>query len=729
MNHWAAVRRDSDRIRWLATARLQRSAVAAQLGCLLLLGGLVKVAAAAAAVPDQSRGGGLVPHRNAILITIDTLRADTLGFAGDAKVETPTLDRLASTGRVFAKAHAHAVTTLPSHASILTGLYPFQHGVRHNGGFVLADDIPTLSSMLQAEGFATAAFVAAFPLDSRFGLARGFDVYDDEVGDQELNAQQQDAGSALFSYSERRGDDVVERALSWWLANRDQRKFLWVHLFDPHAPYAPPEPFRSRFATDPYRGEVSAVDAFLTPLLGRFVEGEESSTVIAFTSDHGESLGEHGEATHGLFAYESTLAVPMVLWGDGIEPARDDRSARHIDLMPTLLAALGEEPIPDLPGRSLLDPASGHPKESFFEALSAHLDYGWAPMRGVLEGDRKLIVLPIPELYELGEDPGEQHNLFVRERGTAQALVRLIPEESSWPPAMGEISEDDAERLRSLGYLGAKTVKKQRYTAADDPKTLVALDHKVGRLADLATRGEARQAIKLGEEILKERPSMGVVYIYLSTLLIQTGELERAVEVMTQARQEGVAGRELLRQLGLTLVNTGRAQEAKEILTPLAEKASDLEARNHLALALTYLGLYDQADSILRSLLAADPKLARTYENLSFLAITRQRYREARVHAEKALGIDQDLVGSWNNLGIALYNLDSSTAAIDAWKQALQRAPDNLDVLLNMGLVEAQLENEEHARQALARFLELASGPGYASKRQQASELLQQLGD
>lgn len=712
MTQGSATRRDSSEFRrvavWWASALL--CVVVAHLG----------LTYAAAEAPIA---------RHAILITIDTLRADTLGFAGDVKAATPTLDRMAASGRVFSRAHAHAVTTLPSHASILTGLYPFQHGARHNGGFVLAEYFPTVASVLQARGFATAAFVAAFPLDARFGLARGFDVYDDEFGSKERNVRQQDAGSALFSYSERRGDVVVERATQWWNEHADQRRFLWIHLFDPHAPYEPPEPFRSRFADDPYRGEVAAVDAFLKPLIEPFLRGEEEPTFIAFTSDHGESLGEHGEATHGLFAYEPTLAVPMVLWGPGIDPGGDTRQARHIDLKPTVLEALGQELTTEVAGRSLLLPANDHPRTSFFEALSAHLDYGWAPLRGVLEDEQKLIVLPIPELYDLKTDPGEQHNLYVSQRGVAQQLARRIPEESSWPPAAGEISAEDAERLRSLGYLGGQIAKKKRYTAADDPKTLIELDQKVGLLADLATHGEVDRAIALGEEILKARPSMGVVYIYLSNLLIQSGQLERAVEIMSQAQRQEVAGRELLRQLGLTLINVGRAHDGLEILEPLAEETSDLEARNHVGLALTYMGRFAEAREILLATRAADPGLARTHENLSFLAITTERFDDARIHAEKAIDIDPELVSSWNNLGIALYNLGQATAAVDAWKQALKRAPNDVDVLLNLGLVQAQSDHPQQARQALTRFLELAEGDGYAAKRQQARETLRQIGN
>ena len=665
-----------------------------------------------------------------ILVTIDTLRADTLGFAGHPEVATPVLDRLAGGGRVFDSAHAHCVTTLPSHASILTGLYPHEHGVRHNGGYVLAETVPTLATLLQGAGFATAAFVGAFPLDSRFGLHRGFDTYDDEYGEQAGSgaASGLQPGNSLFFYAERPGDVVVRRAMAWWTSQRQSRRFLWLHLFDPHAPYEPPEPFASRFAAAPYLGEVSAVDFFLAPMLEGFLDGNEEPTLIVLTSDHGEALGEHGEQTHGLFAYESTLGVPLVLWGPGIEPGIDSRQARHIDIAPTVLEAIGHEPLARTFGRSLLAPADGHPRTTFFEALSGHLDFGWAPLRGVLVAEKKYIDLPIPELYDLRLDPREANNLFARKRSLANKMAAVLPEASSWLPERAEVSSIDAERLRSLGYLGGPTVEKSRYTAADDPKNLIELDRKVSRLADLSTNGQPARAIDLAHEILAERPTMGVVYIYLSTLLLQTGEYHEAIRIMQQARELGVAGRDLSRQLGLTLITVGRATEALLVLEPLADDPADAEAQNLQALALTYLGRYGEAESILDELQAGDEVDPRVHENRSFLNIKRERFAAARDAAQAALEIDPGLVSSWNNLGVALYNLDQRAAATDAWKRSLALAPNDYDTLLNLGMVEAQIGDVEAARENLNRFLEIAPGAAYEAKRQQARAILRDLG-
>jgi choline-sulfatase len=273
-----------------------------------------------------------------VLITLDTLRADALGFSGNQRVETPVLDRLAQGGRVYANAHAHNVVTLPSHANLLTGLYPYQHGVRDNSGFVLPARVPTLATLLGKAGYATGAFVSAYPLDSRFGLGQGFDVYDDSFP--------RGSNPESFVIAERRGDQTVAAARAWWDAQKGKRRFLWLHLYDPHAAYDPPEPFAGRYQDNLYLGEVAATDSFLAPLLGPFLDGKEPPALVVVTADHGESLGEHGELTHGLFAYEPTLEVPLVVWGAGVAPGRDGRSARHVDVLPTVLAFLRLEAPP-----------------------------------------------------------------------------------------------------------------------------------------------------------------------------------------------------------------------------------------------------------------------------------------------------------------------------------------------------------------------------------------------
>ena len=270
-----------------------------------------------------------------LLITIDTLRADAVGAYGHGGHPTPWI----ATG-------AQTPLTLPSHATILSGRYPFAHGVRDNAGFRFPAALDTLAVWLRDRGYRTGAFVSAFPLDRRFGLARGFDEYDDRLSDAPRRA---------FLEPERSAADTVARARAWLDGARGRPAFCWIHLYEPHYPYTPPEPYASRFAGDRYEGEVAAADAALAPLLGPILDGGRAGTIVVLTGDHGESLGEHGEATHGIFAYDATLRVPLVIYADAFAAGIRHDEARHVDIAPTILDLLSIPPPADLDGRSLRD--------------------------------------------------------------------------------------------------------------------------------------------------------------------------------------------------------------------------------------------------------------------------------------------------------------------------------------------------------------------------------------
>ena len=570
-----------------------------------------------------------------VLITIDTLRADAVGFAGNRRAATPVLDRLAGAGRVFPNAHAHNVLTLPSHTNILTGLYPYQHGVRDNSGFRLAPSIPTLATVLHAAGYGTGAFIGGFPLDAQFGLNRGFDVYDCRLN--------RGSGAGGFASAERRGDQVVAAALAWWRQQRakGRPRFLWVHLFDPHAPYDPPEPFRSRFASNLYLGEVAAADSFLAPLLGPFLDGNAAAApFVVVTADHGESLGEHGELTHGLFAYEATLKVPLVLWGRSVIPGRDLRPARHIDIFPTVLQAAGVSlpagGVRAYAGRSLLSPAAAAPEDSYFEALSAALDRGWAPLRGVLHRGRKLISLPLPEVYDLERDPREVHNLYGREHARAREVLLALPREPSWPPRRQDLPPESLARLASLGYLASAGGAPVRFGPEDDPKRLIGLERQMHGVVELSSRGRLDAAVRLARDVVARRPQMPIGQRMLAETLLAAGRTQEALAAMEAARRRGAASPELLRQLGLTLAQVGRTAEALAVLGPLAAGGSP-QSLDALSLALSQAGRLREAADVARRAIAADPGDARAYQQMGMIELRLGRWNEARDDLRKAV--------------------------------------------------------------------------------------------
>jgi arylsulfatase A-like enzyme/tetratricopeptide (TPR) repeat protein len=657
-----------------------------------------------------------------VLITIDTLRADSVGFSGNTRVQTPTLDRLAAAGRTFDDAHAHNVVTLPSHTNILTGLYPYQHGVRDNSGFVLPDRVPTLATLLKKAGYSTAAFVAAYPLGSRFGLNQGFDVYDDSFP--------RGSNPDSFVIAERRGDQVVSAARAWWDGQKGKRRFLWVHLYDPHTAYDPPEPFASRYRDNLYLGEVAATDSFLAPLLNPFLDGRESPALVVLTSDHGESLGEHGELTHGLFAYEPTLKVPLVVWGPGVEPGRNGRAARHVDVVPTVLSFLDLEAPQGLPGTSLLAPASQ--STSYFEALSTSLNRGWAPLRGMLGEGRKFIDLPLPELYDLPRDPKEEKNLFAQERRAAHALREVLPRESVWPPPKGAVSPEEEARLRSLGYSAGSAGAKSAYTAADDPKTLVGVDRKLHQVVDAYSRGHYEEAAGLAREVVAERPDLPEAYEHLSLALRQLERDGEAIEALQGALGRGLDRESIRRQLGLALAEAGRSAEAVAVLEPLASSPDtsqniDAATLNALGIALSDAGRHGEAVAVLQRVTGQYPQDPKGFENLGIVALRMDQPEQARSQLQRALALNPDLPIAWNTLGVALYRLEGPAAALDAWERSVALDPRQYDALFNIGLVAAQAGRTAQARQALTRFVETAPPARFGPDIQKARQILAQL--
>lgn len=654
-----------------------------------------------------------------ILVTIDTLRADSLGFMGNSDVATPVLDRLAAAGRVYTNAHAHNVVTLPSHVNILTGRYPYQHGVRDNSGFTVPESVPSLAALLKKEGYATGAFVGAYPLDARYGLNRGFDVYDDDYP--------RGSNPSEFVIAERRGDEVVAPALAWWRSQAGRPRFLWVHLYDPHASYDPPEPFKSRYQGKPYLGEVAASDSFLAPLLEPALDGKEAPALVVVTADHGEGLGDHGELTHGMFAYESTLRVPLVVWGPGVRPGRDERWARHVDIVPTVLERLGIERPRELPGRSLLDAPPAQPDDSYFEALSTNLNRGWAPLRGVIRGGSKWIELPLPELYDLPKDPGEEKNLVESDRRTVAALRAALPEEAVWPPSKGTVSEEEVQRLRSLGYSVGGGTKKTTYTAEDDPKNLIAVDRKLHQVVDLYSRGHYEEAARLAREVVAERPDMAEGYEHAALSLRQLERHPEAVEILLGGLGKVVADESLRRHLGLALSEAGRASEAVDILQGFAE-SGDASTLAALGIAYSDAGRHAEGEQTLRKLLAQDDTDPKAHENLGIVLLRMGKAAEARDHLKRAIALNDSLPIAWNTLGVALYQLEGPEAALGAWRRAYEIDPRQYDALFNTGLVAASLGRRDEARSALAQFARTAPPQRFDADIRKAQAILRELG-
>ena len=430
---------------------------------LILLGGIL--------FPTFSKPKTGKTRLNFLLITIDTLRPDRLSCYSDEHAKTPNIDSLAEKGALFLKAFAHTPTTLPSHTNILLGTTPLYHGVHDNHNFIVREEFLSLAEHLKNHGYSTGAFVGAFPLDSRFGLTQGFDIYDDNYGSK--NYQE-------FSYVERKAEVVVQKALDW-LEGRNSPWFLWVHCFDPHQRYDPPEPFKTEYKDNPYDGEVAYVDFELGKLLEYMRQNHlDENTLIIFTGDHGESLGQHGESTHGYFAYNSSIWVPLVIEFPGIKSGTIDQYVCHADIYPTVCDILGLEKPSFLQGLSLLPAIKGKKLSSraiYFESLYPYYSRGWAPLRGIIQKKEKFIDSPLPEFYELERDFDETENLAKTKKleKYRATLAELIEKQSSAGKSVEKqkFDKETYEKLKSLGYISSPQItKKENFSPQYDLKYL-----------------------------------------------------------------------------------------------------------------------------------------------------------------------------------------------------------------------------------------------------------------
>ena len=710
---------------------MQRSTTAHTLDIVIALAALAGACGGVHSEPAVRRHAGL----DVLLITVDTLRADAIGAYGNGTASTPSIDRLAASGVRFADAHAHNVTTLASHANILSGRYPADHGVRDNAGFRFPADVETLATLLKARGYRTGAFVSAYPLDSRFGLDRGFDVYDDSF----VDARPRPA----FLEQERRGTETLALAKRWLDAGaKDQPYFCWVHLYEPHFPYAPPEPFASRFPGDPYHGEVAAADAALAPLLESIAAARDGrQPLVVLTADHGESLGEHGEATHGIFAYEATLSVPLIVFQPELfKPAVVTEPARHVDVLPTILDALAIDPPDALPGRSLLALAAAvsadnaHADASagpiYFEALSGNVNRGWAPLHGVIRDRVKYIDLPIPELYDLRRDPNEQQNLAASQPQRLEDMRRLL----DTIRANGRRSEragrrpetpDARQRLRSLGYASAEVAPATRYTEADDPKRLIGLDAMLQDVLRLYLAGDLRAAIARCRELVERRPTMAVSLLELAHLERESGNLPAGIDALRRAAALTPEDTQTMSLLAAYLTQAGRAREAVDLLEPYSRREPpDPQLLTARALALAATGRITDALSTLAQARRQDPSNAMLRVESGTVHLMAGDRARAREEFQAALALNPAAARAHSSLGVMASEDGHADQAVAHWREAVKTDPREVETLLAFAEFQRQRGHRIEARPYFELFVASASPQQYARQIERARQWL-----
>ena len=643
------------------------------------------------------------PDRNVLLVSIDTLRADALSSDG-GRARTPNLDSLAERGARFTFAHSHAVVTLPSHTTLLTGLYPYQHAVRDNNGYRVTRGQATMATRLKGLGFATGAFVGAFPLDARFGLNAGFDVYDDRIGEMGTTVD--------FALPERRADTVVKPAVEWIGAQRG-KWFAWVHVFNPHAPYRAPPEYAAQYPSDPYAAEVAWTDHALGPLFSALAS-QSRPTLVVVTADHGESLGEHGELTHGIFAYESTLRVPLIV--AEIDPRHSARASgvtittavRHLDVLPTILDAVTAPADTSLAGSSLgplITSGSGDDRPMYFEAMTANLSRGWAPLRGVLIGREKYIDLPIQELYDLAKDAKEANNAASQRHDRVDVLGNLLRGYNVTAPARpGEETTAVRDRLRALGYVGGSAAPaRDRYLEHDDPKRLIDIDAMLHRAGELFELGKPVEAADLFKQVVARRPDTADAYRYLAFVYWESGRPADAIAALEEALRKGVTHRDVRVKLGLYLSQFGDPARAIGLLEGLAD--DDTEALNALGIAYGQARRGQDAMRAFRQVLEIDPTNGLAYQNIATLQLQTGDRAGAESSLRRALQIDGSLHGAYTTLGVVLSENGKKTDAIEMWQRALALEDSDYDALYNLTITLAELGRRDEARAYGQRYV------------------------
>ncbi|MDB5334925.1 MAG: tetratricopeptide repeat protein [Planctomycetaceae bacterium] len=560
---------------------------------------------------------------NVLLITLDTTRADRLGCYGYSLAKTPVLDRLAQQGVLFERAYAPVPLTLPSHASMLTGLYPPEHGLRNNGQAALPQGLLTLATELQAAGYETGAFVAAFVLDHKFGLQRGFKTYSDDlsVADPSLHGHHQ----------YREGSFVIDAAIRW-LRPRTRKPFLcWVHLFDPHYPYLTHEDrFETQFKDRPYDAELAYVDEEIGRLISMLREsGALENTLIVVVGDHGESLGEHGELSHSMTVYDATLRVPLLMVSPG-ESRPGQRVAEPVslvDLTPTVLDRLGLRPLPQVSGRSLRATLRGEPLSPlpcYAETDEPYQAGHWSPLRALITQQWKYIRSPRAELYDLLADPHELKNLATE---SPDQLQKLEGELKTWEDRMNQrladnvaLTEQERRALSGLGYASYRQTTGEKERPLRDVKDMLPYYYKLNDAAAMMDAGIYDTAEPLLREAVAADEDYFAAYGELGRCLLKQKKYPEAVQSLRRAMQLDPGAEGVQSMLGATLLLKGDYAAAVEALELAIRLNPDLYQNHYnLGMALEKLGKPDAAIKHYEDCLQLAPDAVQPRQRLEFL--------------------------------------------------------------------------------------------------------------
>jgi choline-sulfatase len=629
--------------------------------------------------------------QNVILITLDTVRADHLGCYGNKNIQTPTLDALGRDGVVFERALSQVPLTWPSHAAILTGMYPFQNGVQDFTGQPLDTRFRSVAQAFKQHGYATGAVVSAFVLDRSWGLARGFDFYDDAFAPEAFVGR--DIGLV-----DRRAGESVDRALGWLKKNQARPFFFWLHLYDPHSPYDPPEPFRSQYQDHPYDGEIAYADHELGRLIAWLKQVHlYDSSLIVFLSDHGESLGEHGEHEHGFFVYNATVHIPLMVKpaaGSGIRPGRAARPVETTAVAPTLLEAAGihDGMGQQLQSRSLLDSRAAPDDAAYSETFYPFSSFGWSPLHALETSRYHYIDAPQPELYDLDADPEEKTNLAPQQTATTAVLkekLRALLANRPYAPdtdSSFRLNPDALDKLRALGYVAYRSPVPAEALAAGlpDPKSRLAEFNSILEAEDALQKHNDDQADALLRKVQEQDPNIYVIPFLLGETAVRNEKWAEAADQLQRCLKLNPNFDNAMTGLARALAKLGRADEAKSWL----QNAVSINPQNYRAWYES--GLLDSSSdpaaalSAYHKAVAVQPNFYPGQRELGMALFNRKDYIAAAPHLEKAISLGLEDAHLHNYLGICYSRTNRLDKAVRSYQAALKLDPALAEAHLNL---------------------------------------------
>ena len=657
------------------------------------------------------------PGRSVLLVTLDTTRPDRLQPYGATDVATPVMQRLAARGIVFERAWAVAPITLVSHTSILSGLYPFEHGVRNNGAQYVSDSVTTLAERLLDEGYRTSAFVSAAVLERRYGLDQGFEVYDDDLSDRRnLSARM---------VADRTAEATVNATTAWLDGLEDGESFFsWVHFYDPHANYSPPPPFRDEYRERPYDGEIAYTDYQLGRLLEhpRLLAAGEDAPIVMVIADHGESLGEHGERTHAILAYDSTLHVPWITWiPGGPSGRRIAEPVGHVDLMPTVLSLLGLEPEENISGRDLtplLEGRAGNALQPYYsETYLPFYTYGWAKLRVLHRGRWKLIEAPTNELYDRMRDPRELTDLSETQTDVAYDMQRDLTEWLSQHDADHEatlsLDSEAMAKLRSLGYLSVGSGSTDDSIERPNPMEMIAQHVGLERARMFLADRLFGQAQRQLESVLRRDPNNLAALTDLVRAHEGLNQLDEAVRLAERALEldpEFLQTHMMLARLEAQRNNVDQALQLAELAAERDPNNPDIGIQR--AGFLQRLGRMEEAHTVLGEVLERHPEHARI--NAFYAHIVEARKGEldaAEERLRRTVKRDPFLEQGWLFLGFLLERKGESQEALESYRKGLRSRPDDAELHGALGHLLARLGKHAEAAVQLREAIRLSPKP------------------